>query len=54
MGKIKGSKAHAIVVQDDSIHQNHKSKNQEKSKSTQNPSIIPSDPKVQREEKWRN
>jgi hypothetical protein len=57
MGKIKGPKAHALNVKDSS-HQYHKSKYKEKRKAhanpekegTQNPSSMPLDPKVEREE----
>jgi hypothetical protein len=37
MGKIKGPKVHALVVQDGSSHQNQKSKNQDKRKAHANP-----------------
>jgi hypothetical protein len=62
MGKIKGSKAHALVVKDGSSHQNQKPKKKDKGKGmkiqrrkgTQKPSAFPSNPKVEREEKGRN
>jgi hypothetical protein len=62
MGKIKGLKVHALVVQYGSSHQNQKYKKNTKGrnmkihrrKGTQNPSTIPPDPKVEREEKGRN
>jgi hypothetical protein len=51
MGKIKGPKVHALTMQYGS-HQYNKSKYKDKSKShahskkgTQNPSLMPSDPK---------
>jgi hypothetical protein len=61
MGKIKGPKAHALTVQDGS-HKYHKYKYKDKRKShahrrrkgTQNPSLMPPDPKGKREEKGRN
>jgi hypothetical protein len=37
MGKIKGSKAHALAMQDGSSHQNHKYKNKDKGKTHANP-----------------
>jgi hypothetical protein len=37
MGKIKGSKAHALDVQDGSSHQNKKSKHKDKWKRRENP-----------------
>ena len=37
MGKIKGSKAHALAVQDGSSHQNQKSKHEDKGKGHANP-----------------
>jgi hypothetical protein len=62
MGKIKGSKVHALAVKDGSNHQNQKYKKKTKGrclqiqrrKGTQNPSMIPLDPKVEREEKGIN
>jgi hypothetical protein len=37
MGKIKGPKAHVLVVHDGSSHQNHKSKHKDKGKGHANP-----------------
>ena len=37
MGKIKGSKVHALVMQDGSNHQNQKSKHKYKGKGHANP-----------------
>jgi hypothetical protein len=62
MGKIKGPKVHALTVQDGSGHQNQNLKTNTKGKNmkiqrrkgTQNPSMMPLDPKVEREEKGRN
>jgi hypothetical protein len=59
MGKIKGPKAHALTMQDDNDHQYQKSEYQYKRKTHanpkkegySNPSMMPSDPKVEREEK---
>jgi hypothetical protein len=54
-------KEHALIVHDGSGHQNQKSKDKDKRKAhanpkkgTQNPSTMPQDPKVEREEKGRN
>ena len=62
MGKIKGPKAHALNVQYGSGNQHQKSKYKDKTKAlenskkegTQNPSPMPLDPKVEREEKGIN
>jgi hypothetical protein len=62
MGKIKGPKAHALVVQYGINHPNQKYEYKDKGrhmqiqrrKGTQNPSAMPPDPKVEREEKGRN
>jgi hypothetical protein len=63
MGKIKGPKAHALIVQDFKAHQYQKYKDKDKRKThanpnkengTQNSSMMPLDPKVEREEKGRN
>jgi hypothetical protein len=61
MGKIKGPKAHELIVQDGS-HQYQKYKDKYKRKTRanmkkegySNPSSMPPDPKVEREEKGRN
>jgi hypothetical protein len=63
MGNIKGPKVHALTVQDgrviDIINININTKEisikyEEGRKGTQNPSTMPPDPKVEREEKGRN
>jgi ribosomal protein L19E len=62
MGKIKGKKVHTITMQYGIGNQYNKSKYKTKGKhmkiqrrkGTQNPSTMPPDPKVEREEKGRN
>jgi hypothetical protein len=62
MGKIKCPKAHALNVHDGSGHQNQKYKYKDKMKTHanpknegySNPSMMPLDPKVEREENGRN
>jgi hypothetical protein len=62
MGKIKCPKVHALAVKDGSDHQYHKSKEKDQGKNmkirrrngTQNPSTVPPDQKVEREEKGKN
>jgi hypothetical protein len=54
MGKTKGSKAHALTVQDVSSKTKGNHMKIQRRKGTQNPSTMPLDPKVEREEKGRN